>query len=166
VNFDDFEVKLLTKILKFISLQPRSEHETVQRLTRYLTKFDDSKVNKVDVTNKIINYLKEDRLLDDARYAQEFSENIMGSSKARGVGYIKRFLMKKGISREIIESVTQNVDPDVEFAAAKELCLKKLKTIKAKNQLDLKKKLWSYLSYRGFSPNVIGLAIDSVVAVD
>jgi regulatory protein len=166
VEIADIEGKIYTKALNFLALKPRSEQETLQRLNRYLHKFNLTTEEKSTIVDKVVSQLKEENLIDDEKYVAEFKRSIELSSKPRGTQYFKKFLAKKGIDRKLIDKTELQIDPEVEFAAAKALALKKMPSIKAKKPVEVKRKLWSFLLYRGFGGDVIGRVIDSILSVD
>ncbi len=163
---ENIKERIIHKTYNFISHQARTQKEIENRILRYLSKFDYTAEEKNQFVEDLIQNLLDQHFIDDEKYARDFVSSVSLSSKHRGKEYIKRFLFKKGISSNVIEASLMNTDEESEFESAKELCEKKLSQLKYKNTAELKNKLWRLLTYRGFSPNVIGRVIDSVVVVD
>ena len=74
--------------------------------------------------------------------------------------------MKKGINRDIINSVlTLNSEESSEFSNAQSIAEKKLRSLKSRNiPIDgIEKKLFSFLSQRGFDYELIDRVVSSIM---
>ncbi len=109
-----------------------------------------------EIIHSALNDLTEKKFLDDAQFAAEYVEERSHRKKI-GINKLRAELFKKGISREIIESVLLNVDGDLSLRQAAELAAKKYKSLqhKTSDRKKLKGKIYSFLSSRGFESEVI-----------
>ncbi len=118
-----------------------------------------------DFITDILNELKENGYLDDQKFSMQFAEEksfFKNWSRAK----IKVELKKKGIDRDIINSVLAfNNEEDSEFSNAQCIAEKKLKSLKSRNiPIDeIEKKLFSFLSQRGFDYELIVKAVSSIL---
>lgn len=113
----------------------------------------------------ILNNLKENGYLDDQKFSMQFAEEkslLKNWSRAK----IKVELMKKGINRDIINSVfiLDNVE-DSEFTNAQAIAEKKLRSLKSRNIpiLDIEKKLLTFLLQKGFDYELTAKVISSIL---
>lgn len=145
--------KALDRLTTICSKSEQCEFEINRKLLNW-------RINLVD-RREIIDYLKNNRYLDDERFAKSYAKDkarfsYWGPSKIRGE------LIKRRINSAIIKVAIENV----ESSAWKEGLLK-CATSKAKN-LDLlnvdawnnRQKLFRYLISRGFPSNVSSKTVD------
>ncbi len=153
--------KYYPKILRFVAMRARSKRETIDRLKKYLHDQEEVAI----IIEAIIPRLEEDKFIGDERFANDFVNSIFNSSKPRGKQYVMRYLMKKGVPRQIIESALSKINTEDEFAPALIAAEKKLRIQKSKNQFDAKRKLYAHLVSKGFSVDIIGRVIDKALGV-
>ena len=73
--------------------------------------------------------------------------------------HIQNTLRQKGISSEIISDLTSDIDSDEELEKALFYAGKKLRSLRNADTEEIKRKLRSTLSYRGFDYEIINKAI-------
>lgn len=142
---------LFSKINNFISYRIRSEKEIRNRLLK-------ENVNEEQLENVISKY-KEQKIIDDHYFAKVFFEN-----KAKynnwSIRKIEYELNLKGISREIINSLKFNY-MDLEYENARNIIDKKIYSWNNKyDKYKLKNKIYSFLSQKGFSYDVINTIVE------
>lgn len=118
-----------------------------------------------DFIADILNELKQNGYLDDQKFSMQFVEE-KSLLKKWSRSKIKVELMKKGINRDIIISVlTLNNEEDSEFSNAQSIAEKKLRSLKSRNiPIDgIEKKLFSFLSQRGFDYELIDRVVSSIM---
>lgn len=157
--------KLYPKILRFISSQPRSQKEVTDRAKKYLQKTILTEKEKTLVLVELIERLEYEKLINDISYADEFVYSIARSTKPRGSQYVKRFLIKKGVAPDIIESALSEFSQEDEYSQAMSAGTKKLTGLKYKNPYDAKNKIWGYLTRQGFRSDIIGRVVDNIIDV-
>lgn len=126
----------------YVSYKPRTEYQVIQKLKE--KKFED------EIINKTINFLKEFNLIDDEKYAKQFSKDFVQRKK---IGKTKLILelQKRGINGELALKTANEIFQNIDFfMLASELCEKKLKIIKNKTPEKRKNLLIQHLQRQGF----------------
>ncbi|MCW8849904.1 MAG: recombination regulator RecX [Melioribacteraceae bacterium] len=110
----------------------------------------------ISLIQKVLIDLEKQGLLNDEEFAHNYYNVQL--NKKRGLLQIKSNLSKKGISREIIETISEKLNNDDDFIDnAKEIAEKKRKLLQ-KRKLDdkvIKQKVFQFLASRGFTSNII-----------
>jgi regulatory protein len=134
---------------RFLSRRDHSIKEL--RLKLIKKKFDK------DLIDKVLDHLQEFNYLNDEKFAVSYYNELV-KNKLFGTNRIKNELYKKGVSREIIESVVREEHEDDNFYEnAKILASKKISQIERKESdtIKIKQKLYSYLTNKGYSGEII-----------
>lgn len=146
------EAELLGKCLKaamlYLSYRPRSEAEIRQRL--YRRSFDS------DTVQKTVIWLREQRLIDDMAFARFWVENRL-LFKPLSQKLLSRELWQKGVAKEIMDEVTQDVDDKVNALKAGR---KRVRHLAALDYPEFRFRLANYLRRRGFSYDTINFAVE------
>ena len=109
----------------------------------------------------VVARLTENRLIDDARYAERMAESQ--ASKPVGVYAFKRKLRAKGISDEDAEAALSAFDDDQQRAAALAAAQKLYKRYEGLPPREAKAKLSQALARRGFGWDAIESAIEGII---
>jgi regulatory protein len=128
---------------RYLSYRPRSEAEIRQYLHR--RRFAD------EVAEKTIAQLREQNLSDDFAFAKFWTHNRL-SFRPKSKRLIKKELRDKKVAAEIIEQVTEDID-DEEIAY--KLGSSRMPALAHLDYPDFYRRLSSYLTYRGFSYEVV-----------
>ncbi len=132
--------KLYNRALYYLSFRPRSTAET----RRYLQqKIDDAEQLQIE---SVIDKLTDSGLLNDTAFTRNWVEN-RNLLKPRSKRQLEMELRKKGIEREVIESVLAEQAGDTEHDNIRRLIAKKQNTPRGRDQ----QKLIQYLSSKGFA---------------
>lgn len=132
---------------RFLSYRQHSEQELRLRLKRQFP---------TDVVEQALARLKAAGLIDDAAFARSWRES-RDSHNPRSSALLKRELLRKGVPEDIANSTTEDLDNETSaYKAASKLATK----LSRDSYLLFRRKLWSYLTYRGFSSGVIGRTIE------
>ena len=110
-----------------------------------------------DIINETISFLKEKEYLNDKEFARCFVEEKINRRKM-GLSNIKAHLIKKGVSREIIESETAKHQNNAALLKnALEQAAKKNNFLSLKNlePAEKKLKLYGFLKNKGYSHDII-----------
>lgn len=139
--------KILDKAINYLQLRPRSCAEVKDYLV-YRKKIP------LEEAENVINYLLDNELLSDEKFAKWYVDNKL-SNGVNGINKIKMELLQKKVSAKIISNVLEitfaNEDfKDEQMEKLKEYTDKVIKTIKAKDNYELKSKLVQRLMARGF----------------
>jgi regulatory protein len=127
----------------FLGYRPRSEGE----IKHWLRKRGFAN----EVTEKAIAKLRDQSLTDDLAFAQFWKDNRL-SFRPKSKRLIRRELRDKKVASEIIEQVTNDIDDD---QIAYKLGSGRLPSLAHLDYRNFRRRLSSYLAYRGFSYEVI-----------
>lgn len=161
----DIDSKLLEKIkeennkediyeksLNYINIKMRSTNE----LKRYLTK---NKFNSVDI-EKVIERLKDNRLLNDELYIRAFISDKFNLTND-GPNKIKYNLLNEKLDKSLVQKYISEIDLDEIKEKLEKLIDKKIKTIKNCSGYILKQKVSSYFINLGYSKEMIDEILES-----
>lgn len=103
---------------------------------------------------KIIRILIRENFINEKRYSEAFVKDKFNHNKW-GKVKIASHLRVKSIPDELIRHALESVDEDLYKKRMKEIVLEHRKSIKAKNQYDLKGKLLRYGLSKGFESSLL-----------
>ncbi|HPY67186.1 MAG TPA: regulatory protein RecX [Bacteroidales bacterium] len=103
---------------------------------------------------KIIRILIRENFINEKRYSEAFVKDKFNHNKW-GKVKIASHLRVKSIPDELIRQALESVDEDLYKKRMKEIVLEHRKSIKAKNQYDLKGKLLRYGLSKGFESSLL-----------
>lgn len=143
--------------LKQLEYASKSEKELREKL--YSKEYESS------VIDRVMDFLKEYNYLDDYKYAKDY---IAKKLPTQGKNKMKFSLMSKGISKDIIEELLQDIDSEDEDAIAYEIAEKKyLNLIKSEgDKRKLYKKLGDFLVRKGYSYAVTKKVLERLLQVE
>ncbi len=155
---EDAYFRAREKAYHLLSYRQRSSSELSERLLR--------KGIPRHTVNRVIDRLSELQMIDDESFARNFAAARL-RSKGYGPVRVRGELIRKGISRDIIEST---LDEAYENASLDELALAAAtrilhRLIKEPDPGKRRKKLTSYLTRRGFSFDQMGKALAKMDAM-
>jgi len=133
----------LNAAYRYLSYRPRSEAEIRQWLHR--------RGFANELAEKAIAKLREQNLSDDFTFAQFWKDNRL-SFKPKSKSLIKKELRDKKVAAEIVEQVTDDID-DEEIAY--NIGFSRMHILAHLDYPDFRRRLTSYLAYRGFGYEVI-----------
>lgn len=134
---------------KLLGYRGRSESELRERLDR--------KGFSEDVVSRTLKFLKQAGYLDDRALALNLKRQFL-SDRLLGYNGAKRFMRKRGLSAEVIDS-TLEYDEDAEVLNAKKLIGKKFGSIGKDSPVSEKRRLWNFFARRGYSVSTIKKAL-------
>jgi len=141
--------KILDALLKFASLRPRSEREIGDYFRR-------KKVHK-SIQEKLTARLKKLDMIDDLKFAYWWVDQRQ-QFRPKPKMILKRELMLKGIKRENIDRVLDDIKVDEE-KIARDLLEKKKYRWKNMGKGEARRKMSEFLSRKGFAWDVIKKAV-------
>ena len=107
-----------------------------------------------ETAGKIISRLENEKFIDHSRYCAFVADDKLRLNKW-GKKKIEYALRQKNISPVQIESALKNIDRTEYLAILRNELRKKRKGLKAKNQFDLKGKLFRFAQSKGFETELI-----------
>ncbi len=140
--------------LSFLSYKDRTKREVIRKLKeKGFTK---------EVTKKTLLFLIDYGYINDLEFSKKFVKQQV-SSKGYGRFKVVRDLREKGVSDEIIEKVTANIEEDEKETALK-FALKKARKLDINEYKD-RQKLYAYLQRRGYSFDIIKSVLEELKEV-
>jgi regulatory protein len=135
--------------LRLIAKRDRTEAELIDKLNR-------KGFSERDIDEAVV-YLKQKGFLDDTKFIEK-AEKIAQDRFLGNMG-IKNYLARKGIDKELLESVPE-VD---EFLIAQKLIQRKFHLIKNNSPDKRKLKIAGFLLRRGFSWDTVNKCLKEVL---
>lgn len=144
----------IQKLKQYCGYQERSHHEVVQKLW-------DLGVRKAE-HDEIVSTLIEEDYLNEERFAKAFAG---GKFRMLEWGRKKIYfgLKEKGVSDYNIKKGMKEIDEEQYQKTLHHLAKKKYAELKDDQYLVRKKKTMDYLMQKGFEPNLVTQAVQSVV---
>lgn len=135
--------------LNLLKYRPRSELELKQRLLR--------KGFLPDAIEKTLKTLKDVSLVDDKAFASLWTDSRKSNRSQR---LIKLELQQKGISKDITQQVTLDINDD---STALAIAQKKARSLRGKAPREFQGKILTYLLQKGFNYDVSKRAARNVM---
>jgi regulatory protein len=163
---DDFE-KLLNKTYNFLSYRIRTEKEIRDYLIKKIKGKDLKKIISDSdrlIIESVIARLKEQKFLNDEEFIKLWIES-RSRTKSKSLKFLIFELERKGIKKELINSVLGKEEIEIASDFDKALSLAKKRIDKYKNE-DRKKafeKMARYLVSKGYDWELIKKVIDHVL---
>jgi regulatory protein len=126
------------RALHFLSFRIRSEQEIRLNLQKHQL--------PENIIDPVLNRLRERSLVDDRDFAQQWIDN-RNRFHPRGKRALSSELYRKGIPNQIIEETLNDLD---ETELAYKFARKKVDKLKTLDKSNFQKKMYGYLSRRGF----------------
>ena len=138
--------QVLDKMAKYCAYQERCVKDVRDKLKT----FDIPEEDKT----KILDYLLDNRFVNDERYAKAFVRGKVNQS-GWGINKIRFHLIQKGIDKDIIDEALVQTDEEVYRQRLIEILKTKAKTIKAASDFEKKRKLAAYAMQKGFEGSLV-----------
>ena len=138
--------QVLDKIAKYCAYQERCTKDVRDKLKTYDISQEDR--------NKILDYLLDNRFVDDERFSKSFVRGKINQS-GWGLNKIRFHLMQKGIAKELIDEALGQTDEAVYRQRLIDILKTKSKTVKAANDFEMKRKLAAYAMQKGFEAGLV-----------
>ncbi|BBH20797.1 regulatory protein RecX [Paenibacillus baekrokdamisoli] len=138
--------------LSYLGARPRTHKE----ISRYLAR----KGIDEEASEKAIERLKQERLVDDTSYANRFATERM-SNQLKGRRLLRQELEQRGIDRSTAKEASDQLDEESEAEVAIRAASKKWPYIKGEPH-ERRHKLAGFLLRRGFPSEIVKRAINAV----
>lgn len=143
-----------TQALNYLSFQARTSGEIEKKLLE--------KEIDPEAAAETVRRLQEEKLIDDASYAQEWAKQRVTGRK-KGKRLVQEELKRKGVDKELITEALDALGDEDELRSAEELAAKKWRTTKGE-LWDRKRKTAAFIMRRGFSSEIARKALDRVLS--
>ena len=154
MNNKDLTTKQIeSKLQYYCSYQDRCHKEVIEKLKTFDIKSNES--------NEIISNLIKDNYLNESRFSENF---VRGKFKIKNWGKVRivRELKQRNISTYNINLGLKEIDNQEYQKKFDEILKNKLSSLGNLNKIIKKKKIISYLLYRGWESNLIYLKINEI----
>lgn len=111
--------------------------------------------------NNIVEQLISEKFIDESRYASAFVKDKFRYNKW-GRMKITAHLRIKNIPGDIIKQALDTIDQETYYESIRTIIVAHKKSIRAKNQYDLKAKLLRYGLSKGFESNILYDVINKI----
>ena len=138
--------QVLDKMAKYCAYQERCVKDVKDKLKTY----DITEEEK----NKILDYLLDNRFVNDERFAKSFVRGKVNQS-GWGMNKIRFHLIQKGIDKELIDEALGQTDEEVYRQRLIDILKAKAKTVKAASDFEKKRKLAAYAMQKGFEGSLV-----------
>jgi regulatory protein len=149
-SIDDNYQKALQYAFLLLRYRDRSEREIIERLQR--------KGFTEETGRRVAGYLKENRFIDDARFAEALKKTAV-EQKHLGRKGVVYYLLSRGIPPEIVDGISG--DDDEYLEVARSFVVSKLKKMNGLDKFTIKRRLWAALARKGYSSEIIGRVLRS-----
>ncbi|NMA96349.1 MAG: hypothetical protein GX974_09950 [Clostridiales bacterium] len=146
--------KAYDRSLHYLQYRMRSQEE----IENYL----DGKGFDPNVIEDVIEKLKEYDFIDDIAFAQAMTNDIL-STRQVGRRFIIHKLREKGISDDIIDSITSKLHEQDEFAMAYNLARDQFERLRAEPTIKDEQRIARLMARRGFEWHMINRAIRDAI---
>lgn len=113
-----------------------------------------------ETSEKVLNYLIDNKFVDDMRYARAFAHDKM-AFQSWGRNKIRVGLIQKGISSDKISKALEELDSEEYRSACRRAAGFKVRSLDLGSREDTAK-LYRYLASRGFEADIIRLTVDEI----
>lgn len=112
-----------------------------------------------DMQASIMEYLVKERFVDNERYCRAFVRDKMRYNHW-GERKIEQALWLKGIDKSVSSQILKEIDTEEWVEILSSELSKKRKTVKGRNEYEIKQKLMRFAAGRGFPYGIISKCID------
>ncbi len=153
-NKKEEQSEIRNKVFKYLARREHSRYELYNKLSR--KDYDRENINI------ILDELEDKDYINDERFARSWIKSRL-RFKPRGPRLIKKELAQKGVSKSLQDSlIFELISEEKELEMAKDLSRKWLSKKRNKNKENIDKKLYRYLSNKGFGSNISITILDNL----
>lgn len=151
--------KLMERMYRLFSVRARSEKEVRDYLRNlsYKRKIKDQGEISGQAIELLIDKLNQKELLNDEQFAKAWVES---RRKKKGPRVLKQELFQKGISKEVVSNVMDQVLSEEEQKTAESLLDRKIRHWKNLSSLEFRKKASDFLMRRGFEYETVKSVVE------
>jgi regulatory protein len=151
IHYQDDIRKAYNQAISYLARRMRSEKE----IKDYLVK----KETEEPVIHEVIHKLLAQKYINDREFGLAYARTQMNTTD-KGPDLIRMELKEKGIEKSIIESVLEDFSFDLQLEKALKLCQKNIQKNSKDSYKIVKQKLEQMLQRKGYSFDVIKIAIN------
>ena len=150
---EDEEIFVAAKnaALRFLTYRARSEAEVRLRLVKKYS---------LETIDQVIEALREQKLLDDAAFAQQWRSN-REQHRPRAQRLVQQELRQKGVSSEVIQDSLDGFDDEANAHQAGARIAKR-QSIRNGTEEEFRRRISSHLQSRGFSYGLVRSTVEQL----
>jgi len=150
------QLKVYDRALNMLAFRARAAAELARALVR--------KGELKEHVDRAIDRLREQGLLDDARFAESFTRTkVLGAKQSRR--RVQQDLARKGVDRAVSDAAIDTVFEEEgvdQTAVVEEAARKKLRSLTKLDPVVRRRRLYAFLARRGYDADDIRRAMDAV----
>lgn len=151
------EPQALNRVASYCSSAERCEYSVRKKLVAWEL--------SEDAVTRIIDRLKKEKFLDDARFTRSFINDKLNFNKW-GRTKIVYELRKRNISDKVYNPILDELSGDEFEKQLIHILSVKIKSVKGKNEYDIKTKLIRFALGRGFSMDLVIKCVNKLMGGD
>lgn len=138
-------------------MQARSRHELAEILRK--------KGIPGEVSDAVLDRMTEVGLINDQAFAEAWVESRQQRRHLSRAG-VRQELQRKGLDRELVNDTVAEISSDDEYAAARALAEKKLRSVRSLEPVVQRRRIAGALARRGFGPGIANQVLTDVLNAD
>ena len=146
------EEDALLRLTSLCSTAEHCSHEMIEKMQRW--QLED------DAQARIMEYLVNEKYIDDERYARFFAKDKIRYNKW-GRRKVEQAMWLKHIDGDIQRDVLDDIDDEEYLAVLRPLLKTKRKSVKASSDYEMNMKLIRFAMGRGFTMDIIRQCLDN-----
>lgn len=154
---DDPDEQARQILLRQLTMQARTRHELGETLRR--------KGIPGDSAERVLARFVEVGLIDDEAFAAAWVDNRQ-ARRHLSRRALREELRRKGVDAEIVDEAVARVDSDDEFAAARALAVKKLRSMNGLDPHVQRRRLAGALARKGYGAELASAVLAEVMSAD
>jgi len=116
-----------------------------------------------DIIEDVVFKMESYGYVNDEIFAEEWVQSRL-NSKPKGRSAIKRELANKGIEEDTIENIlNETLSEPIQYDLALDLARRKIRSYREDDAMSAKRKLYAFLSRRGFGYDIVKSVMDEVM---
>lgn len=145
------EQQILSKLTTLCAKSEHCQHDMLEKMRRW--EVDDA------TQARVMEYLVREKYVDDARYARFFINDKVKFNRW-GKQKVAQALRMKGISETIYAPLLDDVEEDTYLDTLRPMIEAKRRTVKGRNEYEIRGKLIRFALSRGFGMDLIMKVLD------
>ena len=154
MSIEEERHKAMKKAMFFLNRRPHTRYELKTKL--YAREF------RTPVIEFTLDELERLHLIDDAFFAEGYLFELQ--QKGQGSFRIRQAMSKRGIAKDIIDSLLESIAPEDEYDIATRVLERKMNSLcREKDKRKRYQKGYRFLASRGFTSDTIRNVLDEVM---
>jgi len=154
--------KILGKLQSYCAYQERSRLEVRRRMAKYEL--------SNEAEDLLLNHLEEENFLNESRFAEVYTRSKF-NQKGWGPRKVRQALRSHELDEATIDEALKQLAPESQEEVLQKLMLKKIRSLnttpqEVRESFEVRQKVWRYLAYKGYSPELFGDVLHTLCQQD